>query len=177
MTITQFDTDLRALAERASTKYPADTKRIAKALLLALNGHVHVNPDSTCVVTSQADPEVVYRVAHGTCDCPDAVQHPETACKHRYAAAMVKRAQRPRITYRATYKGDQGQAIRDEQMRVWFQSDATDEVTRLYDHDRANLQLHGHLGLVAEAKLADLQQGADLARLEAHKTEATILNA
>lgn len=156
MTITQFDTDLRALAERASAKYPADAKRIAKALLLALNGHVTVNADGTCAVTSQADPEVVYRVAHGTCDCPDAVQHPEAACKHRYAAAMVKRAACPRVAYHATYKGEPGQAIRDEQMRVWFQSDTTDQVTRLYDHDRANLQLHGRVDLAAAQSVADL---------------------
>ena len=79
-----------------------------------------------------------------------------------------------RVAYHATFKGTHGQAIRDEQGRVWFLSD-DDALVELCDADRPNLQLHGRLDLVVEARLIDLQQYTDLSRLEAQKTEATIL--
>jgi hypothetical protein len=168
MTITQFDADLRALAAKATTKYPADTKRIAKALLLALNGHVQVHPDGTATVRSGKDAEIQYAVRHGHCDCADFARAPDGRCKHAYARALVRKAARPRIAYRATYKGAPGQAIRDEQLRVWFHADATDQVTRLYDHDRPNLQLHGRVDLAAEAAVADLARRTLQAIAEGH---------
>jgi hypothetical protein len=157
MTITQFDTDLRALAAKATTRYPGEQARIERGLLLALNGHVELQPDGTATVRSGKDHEVVYRItgARG-CDCPDAQRHADAICKHAWARALVKKAARPRVAYHATYKGEPGQAIRDEQMRVWFQSEATDQMTRLYDHDRPNLQLHGRVDLAAAQSVADL---------------------
>jgi hypothetical protein len=156
MTITQFDTDLRALAERAKTRYPGEEARIERGLLLALNDHVELRPDGTATVRSGKDAEVVYHVAGHLCECPDFARAPDGRCKHRFSVALVTKAARPRVAYRATYRGEPGQAIRDEQMRVFFQADATDHVTRLYDDDRVNLQLHGRVDLAAAQSVADL---------------------
>lgn len=156
MIVPQFDTDLRALAERAKTRYPGEQARIERGLLLALNGHVALLPDGTATVRSGKDAEVVYHVTRHSCDCADVTRAPDGRCKHRWSVAFVRKAARPRVAYHATYKGEHGQAIRDEQLRVWFQSDATDQVTRLYDHDRPNLQLHGRTDLAAQAAVADL---------------------
>jgi hypothetical protein len=161
MTITQFDADLRALTEKAKTRYPGEETRIERGLLLALNGHVELLPDGTATIRSGKDAEVVYTItgARG-CDCPDAQRHADAVCKHSWARALVKKAQRPRVAYRATYQGAPGQAIRDEQLRVWFQSDATDQVTRLYDHDRPNLQLHGRVDIANFQAVLDLNRTA-----------------
>jgi len=157
MTMTQFDTDLRALAAKATTRYPGEQARIERGLLLALNGHVELLPNGTATVRSGKDAEVVYRLtgARG-CDCQDAQRHEGAVCKHAWARALVKKAARPRVAYRATYHGEPGQAIRDEQLRVWFQSDATDQMTRLYDADQPDLHLHGRMDLAAAQSVADL---------------------
>jgi len=157
MTITQFDTDLRALAEKATTRYPGEQARIERGLLLALNGHVELLPDGTATVRSGKDAEVVYRVTRHSCDCADVVRAPDGRCKHRWSVALVKKAlpRRTRIAYHATYKGAHGQAIRDEYGHVWFHGD-DDTMTRLYDGDRPHLQLHGRVDVAAEAAVADL---------------------
>ena len=157
MTSTQFDTDLRALAAKATTRYPGEQARIERGLLLALNGHVELLPDGTATVRSGKDAEVVYRITGNSCDCQDFARATDGRCKHRFSVALVKKAlpRRTRIAYHATYKGMHGQAIRDEYGQVWFHGD-DDSMTRLYDADRPHLQLHGRVDVAAAAAVADL---------------------
>jgi hypothetical protein len=156
MTITQFDTDLRALAATATTRYPGEQARIARGLLLALNGHVALLPDGTATVRSGKDAEVQYEVRQGHCDCQDFARAPDGRCKHRWSVAFLKKAapRRPRIAYHATYKGAHGQAIRDEYGHVWFHGD-DDTMARLYDGDRPHLQLHGRVDVAASQRVKD----------------------
>lgn len=167
----QFDTQLRTLAAQATTRYPNEQARIDKALLLALNGQVTLHADGTATVQSSSDVEVCYTVAHGQCTCADATRAP-LFCKHRMAVCLVKKARTrvpspttTRVAYHATYKGMHGQAIRDEQGRVWFLSD-DDALVELFDADRPNLQLHGRVDIAAFQHRLDLLHGTDLTRME-----------
>jgi hypothetical protein len=168
MSVAQFDADLRALAEKAKTRYPGEDQRIERGLLLALNGHVELLPDGTATVQSSKDAEVQYQVRHGHCDCPDFARAPDGRCKHAYARALVRKAARPRVAYRVTYKGEPGQAIRDEQMRVWLLADASDTMTRLYDRDLPNTQFHGRVDLAAAQAVTDLARTTLQAIAEGH---------
>lgn len=86
-----FDAALRTLADQARTRYPAEAGRISRGHLLALNGHVTLQPDGTALVTSAKDPAVQYQV-NGHCDCYDASRAPAGHCKHVWAKVLVKRA-------------------------------------------------------------------------------------
>jgi hypothetical protein len=88
----QRDTTLRQLAAQATTRYAGEKARIDRALVIALNHGVTVHADGTADVQSASDPEVVYHVAHGTCDCPDFERAPGGRCKHRFAVCLVKKA-------------------------------------------------------------------------------------
>lgn len=167
----QFDDALRTLAAQATTRYPDDQARIERGLLLALQGQVTLHADGTATVQSGSDTEVRYTVAHGTCDCPDAERAP-LFCKHRMAVCLTRKARKlvpppttTRVAFHATYKGTHGQAIRDEQGRVWFLSD-DDALVALYDADRPNLQLHGRIDVAAFQHRLDLMHGTDLTRME-----------
>jgi hypothetical protein len=163
-TVDQFDDALRALAAKATERYPGEQGRIDRGLLLALNGHVTLNFDETATVRSGSDAEVGYTVVHSRCDCPDFTRAPDGRCKHRYSVALVKKAQAQRapqpakrIAYHATYKGTHGQAIRDEAGYVWFISD-DDAVTALTDSDRPNIQLHGRVDIAATQRVEDARK-------------------
>jgi hypothetical protein len=90
----EFDVMLRTLATRAHSRYAGEGARIDRGLVLALNGHVTLCPDGTALVRSEKDPDVMYHVAHGLCDCPDGIRAPDGRCKHRYAVCLVQKAQR-----------------------------------------------------------------------------------
>lgn len=153
-----LDAQLRSLAAQAVTRYPDEQARIDRGLVLALNGHVTLCDDGSAIVQSGSDSEVQYIVAHAHCDCPDYTRAPEGRCKHRFAVALVRKAQaKPaqRIAYHATFKGSHGVAIRDEQSHVWFLSD-TDIMVELCNQDRPNLQLHGRMDIAAAQRHADL---------------------
>jgi hypothetical protein len=98
----QRDTTLRQLAAQATTRYAGEKARIDRGLVLALNGHVTLHQDGTASVQSGTDAEVVYHVAHGTCDCPDASRATEGRCKHRWAKCLVKRAMQAGAYYTST---------------------------------------------------------------------------
>lgn len=170
----QFDTQLRALAAQATTRYPDEQARIERGLLLALNGQVTLHTDGTATVQSSSDAEVCYTVAHGQCECADAKRAP-LFCKHRMAVCLVKKACKivpppvtTRVAFHATYKGTHGQAIRDEQGRVWFLSD-DDALVELYDADRPNVQLHGRVDVAAAQHRLDLLHGTDLSQLDTRR--------
>jgi hypothetical protein len=93
LTPVEFDTALRGLAERARTRYAGEAARIERGLVIALNGGVTLHQDGSASVQSGSNAEVVYHVAHGTCDCPDFQRAPEGRCKHRFAVCLVKKAQ------------------------------------------------------------------------------------
>lgn len=91
-TVVEFDAALRSLAARAATRYPGETDRLGRGLVLALNGHVTLLPDSQADVQSGSNPEIVYHITHGQCDCQDASRAPDGRCKHLFAAVLVRRA-------------------------------------------------------------------------------------
>jgi hypothetical protein len=74
-----------------------------------------------------------------------------------------------RIAYHASLRGVYGQAICDEQRRVWFVSD-NDQVSRLTDADAPALMLCGRVDLSAEARVADLVAGG-AARIACQRVE------
>jgi hypothetical protein len=171
----QFDTTLRALAARATLRYPDEQRRIDRGLGLALNGHVTLQTGGTATVQSGTDPEIVYHVGDGRCDCDDFWRAPGGRCKHRLAVALVRKAHAQaappaptRIAYHATFRGTHGTAIRDEQGRVWFRSD-DDQVQELDDTDRPHLHLHGRMDLAAAQRGLDLAAGTDLTRLDSQR--------
>jgi len=90
-TTVNFDAALRLGAAQATCRYAGEAARIDRGLVLALNGHVTLQPDGTALVTSAKDTEIVYTV-NGHCDCPDAARAPEGRCKHRWAKCLTKRA-------------------------------------------------------------------------------------
>lgn len=90
----QCDTALRHAAQQARTRYPGEATRIDKGLVIALNHGVTLRTHGSATVQSASDPEVVYHVAAGVCDCLDFPRAPEGRCKHRYAVCLVKRAQK-----------------------------------------------------------------------------------
>jgi hypothetical protein len=98
----QRDTTLRQLAAQATARYAGEKARIDRGLGLALNGHVTLNEDGSAEVLSGSGAEVVYHVAHGTCDCPDFARAPDGRCKHRWAACLVKKATKAMAHYTTT---------------------------------------------------------------------------
>ncbi len=90
----QMDAALRMATAQATMRYAGEATRIARGLVLALNGHVTLHANGTASVQSGTNAEVFYHVHHGHCDCRDAEHAPEGRCKHRYALCLVKRAMR-----------------------------------------------------------------------------------
>lgn len=90
----QRDTTLRQLAAQARTRYAGEQGRIDRGLGIALNGGVTLHADGSADVQSASDPEIVYHVAHGTCDCPDFQRAPDGRCKHRFSVCLVKKARK-----------------------------------------------------------------------------------
>jgi hypothetical protein len=174
-TTAQFDSALRALAIRATERYPGEQARIERGLLLALDGHVTLHEDGTAMVGSASDSEVWYWIERGTCDCPDFSRAPDGRCKHRYAVALVRKAQTQmaaptytRVAYHATYAGAPGMAIRDEQGAVWFVGE-TEVMIRLRDADIPHLHLNGRVDLAADQRRLDLLARTDLSQLDSRR--------
>jgi hypothetical protein len=78
-------------------------------------------------------------------------------------------APRNRIAYHAHLRGVYGQAICDEQRRVWFVSD-DDQVSRLTDADMPALVMAGRVDLAATQRLADVLAG-DAAQICTHRAQ------
>jgi hypothetical protein len=83
---------VEALAQKAHAALPLANGRIEKAVALVLSGGVTLYPDGHAVVASQSRPHTSYSV-NGTCGCPDMPDAPRQWCKHRIAAALLKRTQ------------------------------------------------------------------------------------
>lgn len=121
-TVTQFDAALRCAASRATAKYAGEQPRIDRGLVIALNDGVCLTycgvlrADGSATVQSASDTEVVYTVTREGCECKDSVRAPEGRCKHKWAVALVKKAQQlvreaSTQTYYATYYAPSGEAI------------------------------------------------------------------
>jgi hypothetical protein len=160
----QFDTALRQMADRARTRYAGEAARIDRALVIALNGGVTLHQDGTASVQSCSRAEVVYHVAHGTCDCPDFSRAPEGRCKHRYAVCLAKKAQVQvasspgRPTYYATYTTPDGLVLQGTAQ--WVEDDAgwlfIDETDQAYLTQRAHaLVLGGNVAILEAQRVAD----------------------
>ena len=172
-TTAEFDTALRALAVKAAERYPGEQGRIDRGLALAFNGHVTLAQDGTATVRSSRDGEVDYIVRPGYCDCPDFPNAPDHRCKHRWAVALVRKAQKQmaprtstRLAYHAWYKEVHGTAIRDEQGAVWFLRDGARPIA-LTAADIPDLYLCGRMDIAADQRRLDLLAGTDLSQLEA----------
>jgi hypothetical protein len=163
VTTVQFDTALRAMADRARTRYAGEAARIDRGLVIALNGGVTLHQDGTASVQSCSNAEVVYTV-HGHCDCPDASRAPEGRCKHRWAKCLVKRAQqqvaedRARNTYYATYYLDDDTTYQGTAQYLdgqgWVFRSAADDYTVAYA-DHASLVLGGNVAILEAQRVAD----------------------
>lgn len=170
-----FDAALRGLADQARTRYAGEEKRLAKALVIALNHGVTFLPDGTALVQSQSDAEIVYEVRHGQCDCKDASRAPEGRCKHRWATCLVRKAQKQRAaeaaahTYYATlYRNDtddtgvQGTAQSLPQRGWMFRN--LDDSWVVASADHAHLVLGGREG-IASAKRQEEEAAGGLAAI------------
>ena len=89
----QFQATVEALAQKAHEALPLANGRIEKAVAIVLSGGVTLHPDGHAVVQSQGRPHTSYSV-NGTCGCPDMADAPGQWCKHRIAAALLKRTQK-----------------------------------------------------------------------------------
>ena len=98
----QFDDALYALAAQARTRYAGEHARIDRGLVMALNHAVTLHADGTADVQSATDPEIVYHVVHGTCDCPDFQRAPDGRCKHRWSVCLTKKATKATAYYTST---------------------------------------------------------------------------
>jgi hypothetical protein len=83
---------VHAVAQKAHEALPLANGRIAKAVKIVLSGGVTLFPDGRAVVASQSRPSIAYSV-NGRCECTDAPTAPGQWCKHRIAAALLKRTQ------------------------------------------------------------------------------------
>jgi hypothetical protein len=153
-TTVQFDATLRTLAEAAHARYAGEAARIDRGLVIALNGGVTLHQDGTASVQSCSNTEVVYHVAHGTCDCPDFQRAPGGRCKHRFAVCLVKKAQRQAVRHYALYTAPDGTAhdgIATQTGQGWLFV-AEDGLDPLFASSAA-LVLYGQVD-IAEAALA-----------------------
>ena len=87
----QFQAAVEALAQKAHAALPLANGRLEKAVDIVLRGGVTLHPDGYAVVQSQSRPHTSYSV-NGTCGCPDMAEAPGQWCKHRIAAALLKRS-------------------------------------------------------------------------------------
>lgn len=76
-----------------------------------------------------------------------------------------------RVMYHATFQGQHGWALRDEQGACYFCGDDGNMIL-LHDTDAAALLLHGRVDLAAEAR-ADDDVAAGLLVRAAHRTTTT----
>jgi hypothetical protein len=88
-----FRAALAAIAASAKEKLPECNGRVEMASALVLQNEVTLGPDHTAVVGSQTDPAKTYAIRPGHCDCQDFARAPQGLCKHRLAAAMLRRVQ------------------------------------------------------------------------------------
>jgi hypothetical protein len=174
ITTVQFDQTLRVMADRARTRYAGEAQRIDRALVIALNGGVTLHQDGTASVQSSSDAEVVYHVAHGTCDCPDFERAPAGRCKHRYSVCLVKKAQvqvassAGRATYYATYTTPDGLVLQGTAQ--WVEDDAgwlfIDEADHAYLTSRTHaLVLGGNVAILEAQRVADETAPGHVARI------------
>lgn len=87
-----FRAALADIAQKAKATLPECNGRVDAAVALVLAGDVELCSDGAALVGSQSDPEKVYRVEHGRCECPDYVRAPAEFCKHRIASGLLRRA-------------------------------------------------------------------------------------
>ena len=80
------------VAASAKAKLPESNGRVEKAVALVLAGDVVLGEQHTALVYSQTDADTSYAVRPGFCSCKDFDQAPQGLCKHRLAAAMLRRA-------------------------------------------------------------------------------------
>jgi len=177
VTTVQFDTALRQMADRARTRYAGEAARIDRGLVIALNGGVTLHRDGTASVQSCSNAEVVYHVAHGTCDCPDFQRAPEGRCKHRYAVCLVKKAQvqaaeeQAAQTYYATYTTPDGEVLQGtarwipQSTAPWLPGDGwlfLSETEEAYFTGRAHALVLGGNVAIATAKRAEEEAAGGL---------------
>lgn len=82
-----------AIAEKAKAKLPECSGRVDSAVKLVLAGDVTLQADGTAKVASQSNGTAAYLVGNGKCTCKDFAKAPHGLCKHRFSAAIVRRAQ------------------------------------------------------------------------------------
>lgn len=87
-----FRQAVATVAATAKEKLPESNGRVEKAMALVLAGDVVLGEGHTATVYSQADAGTSYAVRPGFCSCRDFDQAPGQLCKHRLAAAMLRRA-------------------------------------------------------------------------------------
>ena len=87
-----FRAAVTQVAALAKAKLPESTRRIQKAVALALASDVTLGEAGTATVSSASEGQVVYQVAPGRCTCADFDRAPQGLCKHRLAAALTRRA-------------------------------------------------------------------------------------
>lgn len=87
-----FRAAVAAVAASAKAKLPESNGRVEKAMALVLAGDVVLGEQHTALVYSQTDADTSYAVRPGFCSCKDFDQAPGQLCKHRLAAAMLRRA-------------------------------------------------------------------------------------
>ena len=163
----QFDTALRTLAAQARTRYAGEHARIDRGFVIALNHGVTLHADGTADVQSASDPEIVYHVAHGTCDCPDYQRAPDGRCKHRWSVCLTKKATKATAapqtpdaaqTYYATYTEPTGLVLQGTATwrpieQAWlFVSDANEAYLTRRTHA---LVLGGNVQVLEAQRAAD----------------------
>lgn len=113
----RLDAALLVATQRAELAYPAEALRIRRGLGIAqMDGVVFVG--SEAFVASESHIGIFYRV-NGHCTCCDAKNAPSGRCKHRWAKALLRKAQElveqmaldpaPGETHYATYSTPWGE--------------------------------------------------------------------
>ena len=89
-----FRAAVAQVAAAASAKLPESSGRIESAVKLVLASDVTLGENGSApVVGSASDAQKSYEVRPGYCSCPDFEKAPhEGLCKHRLAAAILRRA-------------------------------------------------------------------------------------
>ena len=98
MKTTTFLSVVQAVANQCTQTYPLASARIAKAVGIIATGGVHMRPDRSADVQSEAEVSKTYHV-NGGCECPDYIHggapqdiNGKPMCKHRLARALFVRA-------------------------------------------------------------------------------------
>lgn len=77
--------------EAARRRFPHSLDRIERAYSLVHAASVVLHPATKSATVTSSDGTRTYHV-NGTCACPDAPRAPEAYCKHRLAAAILRKA-------------------------------------------------------------------------------------